>query len=81
MIVPPSAHHEQGVLCSPECDVPHSSNLVRRLDRTATCNQVSVCLLPVYLHTGVTTLQEALTAPPGAAPDYILDSVASLAGL
>lgn len=30
---------------------------------------------------GVTTLPEALAASPEAAPDYILDSVASLAGL
>jgi hypothetical protein len=30
---------------------------------------------------GVTTLQEAVAAPPGAAPDFIIDSVASLAGL
>lgn len=45
---------------------------------------VLCCLLLLLLccsDTGVTTLQEALAAPLGAAPDYILDSVASLAGL
>lgn len=41
---------------------------------------VAVMLFAAVL-TGVTTLQEAMTAPQGAAPNYILDSVASLAGL
>jgi hypothetical protein len=37
-----------------------------------------VTLLPL---TGVTSLAEAMAAPPGEAPDYILSSVADLAGL
>jgi hypothetical protein len=55
--------------------------------RITHCGKCSVssycccCCCCAAARAGVTTLQEAMAAPPAAAPDFILDSVASLAGL